>query len=314
MQTDHHSICNGNQSRAGGWGGAALSPELFEGIKRGTLVAVAALAFGLPVMHLYRAYTAQQSPVSAGEPISSNTGNHTSSGTSAVDITHRQQTQLEKLQQPQQRQQRRYADFYAERASSNARFVANWVTDTNDNRNLSFVIIDKKNAKLFVFSAAGKLLGATPVLLGAARGDDSVVGIGQRPIAQVRPEERTTPAGRFMGEPGLNTSGEDVVWVDYEAAVSMHRVRVVDPKQRRLERLASPTTADNRISYGCVNVPVAFFENVLSPQFKSRYGVVYVLPEVKPMRQVFAAAYAATEKYAGSRTARWNGHAAPRQF
>jgi len=85
------------------------------------------------------------------------------------------------------------------------------------------------------------------VLLGLARGDDSVPGIGERKIAEILPFERTTPAGRFVGERGRNASGEDIVWVDYDAAVSMHRVRATNPKERRLERLASPTPADNRI-------------------------------------------------------------------
>ena len=38
------------------------------------------------------------------------------------------------------------------------------------------------------------------------------------------PEERTTPAGRFVAERGQNLRGEDVVWIDYDAAVLMHRV------------------------------------------------------------------------------------------
>jgi hypothetical protein len=127
-----------------------------------------------------------------------------------------------------------------------------------------------------------------------------VDGIGGRPIAQVQPQERTTPAGRFVAEPGRNATGEDVVWVDYDAAVSMHRVRTTEPKERRLERLASPTTEDNRISYGCINMPVAFFENVLKPAFNASYGVVYVLPEVKPLAEVFPAAHALALKQGGA--------------
>ncbi|MDB5963842.1 MAG: hypothetical protein JWQ72_342, partial [Polaromonas sp.] len=133
----------------------------------------------------------------------------------------------------------RLASFPGKGVSKDAKFIADWVADSRDNQGMSFVIIDKKNASLYVFDPAARLLGGTPVLLGAAVGDDSVPGIGDRPIAQVLPSERTTPAGRFKGEPGRNTSGEDVVWVDYDAAVSMHRVRIVDPKQRRLQRLAS---------------------------------------------------------------------------
>lgn len=191
----------------------------------------------------------------------------------------------------------RYADFAGESASADAQHVANWVVDSGDNQQLSFVILDKKNTRVFVFDPSGKLRGATPVLIGAAKGDDSVTGIGGRPIAEVEPHERTTPAGRFVAEPGRNTLGEDVVWVDYEAAVSMHRVRTLEPAERRLERLASPTTDDNRISYGCINMPVEFFENVLKPAFNARYGVVYVLPEVKTIGEVFTSAYDLAARY-----------------
>lgn len=182
----------------------------------------------------------------------------------------------------------RWADFNGEPASPMAQRLAHWVVDSGDNRNMSFVVIDKKDARVFVFHPDGSLKGATPVLLGAAAGDDSVEGIGKRPIAEVRPEERTTPAGRFIAEPGRNAGGEDVIWVDYDAAVSMHRLRPVAVHERRQERLDSPTPADNRISYGCINVPPAFFEAVLKPTFDARRGVVYVLPEVKSLEQVFA--------------------------
>jgi hypothetical protein len=181
----------------------------------------------------------------------------------------------------------RAADFKGQPASSDARQVADWVVRTRDNQHLSFVILDKREARLFVFDAKGQMRGSTPVLLGAAVGDDSVEGIGNRPIAQVRPEERTTPAGRFIAEPGRNSLGEDVVWVDYHAAVSMHRVRALEPRERRLERLASPTAADNRISYGCINVPLRFYEDLLRPTFRQSRGVVYVLPESKPLQTVF---------------------------
>lgn len=182
------------------------------------------------------------------------------------------------------------ADFAFHPASADARLVANWVAGSKDNGQLPFLILDKREAKVFVFDGNGRIIDASPVLLGAAAGDDSVPGIGNRAIALVRPEERTTPAGRFVSEPGKNGSGEDVVWVDYNAAVSMHRVRPVDPKERRLERLASADPAQRRISYGCINVPVAFFDAVIWPVMGSARAVVYVLPEAKNVRQVFAGA------------------------
>ena len=188
----------------------------------------------------------------------------------------------------------RGADFAGQAASDDARLLANWVVRSRDNRQLPYAILDKRDARVFVFAGDGRLLGASPVLLGAAPGDDSVAGIGMRPIAKVRPEERTTPAGRFISRPGRNASGEGVVWVDYDAAVSMHRVRPIDPKERRLQRLASNDPAERRISYGCINVPVAFFDSVVAPALGSQHGVVYVLPEIKDLGQVFAAAVAST--------------------
>jgi hypothetical protein len=181
----------------------------------------------------------------------------------------------------------RRLDLGTTRASRDVLRLAQWVVDSADNGDRNFVILDKRNARVYVFEASGKLAGASPVLLGYAAGDDTVPGIGERPIDQVKPSERTTPAGRFLAERGRNARSEDVVWVDYDAAVSMHRVLTTNPKERRLQRLATPTSKDNRISYGCINLPPSFFESVLFPHFQQRAGVVYVLPEVKPLTAVF---------------------------
>jgi hypothetical protein len=172
------------------------------------------------------------------------------------------------------------ADFGTQRPTSETRRMADWVVSTDDAQSKPFLLVDKRKARLYVFDAAGKLRGASPVLLGSARGDDTVPGIGERPLAQVLPQERTTPAGRFQAEIGHNMRGEDVLWVDYEAAVSMHRVLTTNPQERRLQRLATPRVDDNRISYGCINVPVPVSRSGAAP-------VVYVLPEVRPMREVF---------------------------
>ena len=180
-----------------------------------------------------------------------------------------------------------HADFKSEQPSAAVREIADWVAASHDNRHAEFMIVDKKAATVYVFDATAKLTGSTPVLLGAATGDDSVPGIGERPIAEVRLEERTTPAGRFVAERGRNAQGEDVVWVDYDAAVSMHRVRANNPKERRLERLATLTADDNRISYGCINVPAAFYDAQIRPIFAKQVAMVYVLPEVKSLQQVF---------------------------
>lgn len=183
----------------------------------------------------------------------------------------------------------RRLDFGTEKPSAAARRLAQWIVAAGDNGTRPFAIVDKHDARAFLFEPGGRLIVGTPVLLGYAHGDDSVPGIGTRPIALVRPSERTTPAGRFLAQPGHNTLGNDVVWVDYDNAVSMHRVRPTDPREHRLERLATPSARDNRISYGCINVPGDVFDRHFWPVFGAGPSVVYVMPEAKPLTAVFPA-------------------------
>jgi hypothetical protein len=179
------------------------------------------------------------------------------------------------------------AQFKGETVSTEARDTADWVTASHDNNALPFVVIDKVNAKVFAFDGAGILRGAAPALLGMARGDDSVAGIGQRKLATITPPERTTPAGRFEASLGRDFE-QDILWIDYEAALSLHRVIKGRRVDDRAGRLASPTPSDNRISYGCVNVPPGFYDGVVKPLFTGTVGIVYILPETKPLRSVFA--------------------------
>lgn len=181
----------------------------------------------------------------------------------------------------------RVADFGSEIPSIDARRLADWIAASRNNAGASFAIIDKKFARLHVFDGAARLQGSSPILIGAAKGDDTVPGIGLRPVAEVRPEERTTPAGRFVAERGRNLRGEDVVWVSYADAVSMHPVLTEKPWERRLERLQTPSFDDKRISYGCINVPTEFYEIKVMPAFATPGALVYVLPEEKTLDQVF---------------------------
>ncbi|HSV54583.1 MAG TPA: hypothetical protein VLJ57_20845 [Burkholderiaceae bacterium] len=181
------------------------------------------------------------------------------------------------------------ADFAGQPASADARYVADWAVESKDNQKLPFVIVDKKDARIFVFEPGGRIRGTSPVLLGLTPGDLAAPGLDKRELARLDPQARTTPAGRFVSEPGRNLQGEDVVWVDYEAALAIHRLRPSAARERRAERLASAVPEDNRISLGCVIVPVAFYENVVRPALGRGHGVVYVLPETRPAREMFGA-------------------------
>lgn len=45
---------------------------------------------------------------------------------------------------------------------------------------------------------------------------------------------------------------------------------------------------DKRISHGCINVPKKFYENIVRPTFTGTSGIVYVLPEIRSNREIFA--------------------------
>jgi hypothetical protein len=180
-----------------------------------------------------------------------------------------------------------HADFGGEPASADARRIADWVVATRDNAGMPFVIIDKVAAKVFVFDAQGRLSGAAPALLGLARGDEAAAGIGDRSLAEIGPKDRITPAGRFVASLGRDLGQKDVLWVDYKSGVALHRVITTNPAEHRLARLASHSPLQRRISYGCINVPAGFYDAVIDPTFASTSGVVYILPEMRPMREVF---------------------------
>jgi hypothetical protein len=184
---------------------------------------------------------------------------------------------------------RHLAYFGQEQASRDVRRIVDWVVDSADNQGLPFVVVDKIDAKVYVFDAGGSIQGAAPALVGAARGDYTVPGIGDRALSDQPRETRTTPAGRFVAALGMDSHHHDVVWVDYRAAVALHRVITTNPAERRLERLATPTPRDNRISWGCINVPKKFYEAVVQPAFTGTRAIVYVLPETRPALEFFGA-------------------------
>lgn len=175
----------------------------------------------------------------------------------------------------------------AEPPSQTVTEFADWTLSSGDNQGLPFMIIDKRAAEVFVFGPDGELRGAAPALLGLARGDDSAPGVGDRELSQIRPEERTTPAGRFLAAFGPDADHKEVFWVDYGTAISLHPVIVGEPGEHRLRRLNSATPKDNRITFGCINVPRAFYDKVVRKTFAGVKGVVYILPEEKSLREVF---------------------------
>jgi hypothetical protein len=166
--------------------------------------------------------------------------------------------------------------------------VADWVAASGDNRALPYAIVDKINGALFLFDAKGKPLDQVPVLVGIATGDEATPGVGSKKLSEIGPAEKTTPAGRFLAKFGLAFRKERILWVDYATSVALHPIPAdVGKAEQRRERMLSPEPEDNRITFGCINVPKAFYGKFLRPRFQRKGGYVYVLPDTKPLEEVF---------------------------
>jgi hypothetical protein len=160
-----------------------------------------------------------------------------------------------------------------ERASPEVLEVASWAIASRDHDGLPFLVIDKSRARLYAFDEAGQLRGHAPVLLGAGPGD--------------APAAPATPAGRFVADTWLSGRGEAIVWVNDGVAVSLYAMPSTASPGRGLQRLASNRVEDKRISDGSLHVSGDFYSRYLA-QLHGRTSVVYVLPEARPAREMFA--------------------------
>jgi hypothetical protein len=179
------------------------------------------------------------------------------------------------------------AEYKAPPISQDTRELAQWILETKDHAARPFAIVDKKTAHLYIYDGAGKLQGDSPVLLGQAPGDGIAPEVGEHAQQGFVPfEERTTPAGRFAAEPGINNTGEQVIWVDYDSAFAIHRLRPGRSFRDREARLASTDVSTRRASSGCVVVPERFYEDVVLRWLGESRSVVYVLPDSGSARQL----------------------------
>jgi hypothetical protein len=174
-----------------------------------------------------------------------------------------------------------------EPVSEEVQHIADWAVHSGDNKGMPFIIVDKVHARAAAFDRAGKLLRSTPILIGMGVGDVFEAGVLQMDMYETKPSQRITPAGRYVAEEDLNLAGERVLWIDYDAGIALHKMPAKKTQQRRHERMRSANPADHRITYGCINVPPAFYEQVVRPNFRAKGGIVYVLPDSAPAQAVF---------------------------
>ena len=181
----------------------------------------------------------------------------------------------------------RHVDFKGHVPPADVARIAEWAVQSGDHKGLPFIVVDKVNAKAVAFDRNGRWLEAAVILAGMGIGDKFPPGIADMDMYLTKPSQRITPAGRYLAEEGENLERETVLWVDYDNGIALHKLSPKRTKQNRHERMATPDPRDNRITYGCINVPPAFYDRVVAKYFRPHGGIVYVLPETAPLTSVF---------------------------
>jgi hypothetical protein len=178
------------------------------------------------------------------------------------------------------------AFFASEEADTSVHEVADWIVNSRDNKEKPFVIVDKKLARIYVFKKEGLIIATSPALLGQAIGDFSFPGVGDKKLCEIKPYERTTPAGKFLARRGFNVDGTEVIWIDFDTALAIHPISS-NPEKHQLQHLRSPSSKDKRKTLGCVTVTKEFYITIICPLFAEGNGFVYILPETMPVNDFF---------------------------
>lgn len=152
-------------------------------------------------------------------------------------------------------------------------------------RDKLFIVADKPNARIFVFTPDGKLVLQKKSLFGAAVGDLSPAGSNNIKA------NRITPAGFFdLGmRVGGATAGEydfkrmfvlDKAGGTYSVSI-MHSVWTHESDAaKRLSALKNESAADSRYSFGCINVDRTTFAHMLKHHEKQMDGAkLFIVPD-----------------------------------
>ena len=147
---------------------------------------------------------------------------------------------------------------------------------------------------ILAFAAVAAACLASPAIAQTGRGDLQVkVSYADLDLAsaagRTRLDRRIRAAVAYACGPvsDVDPAGKTrVLWVDYATSVALHTIPPGNPKEKRVARMLSPDIADNRITFGCINVPKRFYAQV-SPLFAKKGGYVYILPDIKQPEDVF---------------------------
>jgi len=149
-----------------------------------------------------------------------------------------------------------------------------------DKSDSNFVIIDKKNSKLTVYSPDGKEIKSAEVGTGQMVGDNYNDAFAKKSI-------KRTAAGEYSVD--YKATGDDIYAKHYgsnllklksaerKEDIAMHQIPDTHPE--RIAKFNNKSLKDNRMSFGCVNLQKKDIEEL--KDFIPKGAKVYILPEEK---------------------------------
>jgi hypothetical protein len=153
-----------------------------------------------------------------------------------------------------------------------------------------FMVADKPNGMLHIFKEDGSHALSDPTLYGKDTGDV------MEAVSSLEGGAKVTPAGKFTlkARPSTYAGGQELILVeskDYTGYIAIHAADTSTLSENRLGRLDTPTAADNRVSYGCINTKHDTFINEIAPNIANLDGgMVFVVPDAQEQAaQMFAA-------------------------
>jgi hypothetical protein len=185
--------------------------------------------------------------------------------------------------------------------------VPGYIQQVADNRmranpNKPIAIVDKQMGLTYVIDANGVLAGKSASLTGKTKGDvRSEAAKKTANVESIAEKDKVTEAGMFDASVKNVPHYGNVITLQIfdNYSIAMHPTYLGAPAEQRQARLESATPEDNRISFGCINVPNEFMQNVVFkviPKGVKSFPIV-VIPESKSIQEFFP-----TEDFASSET------------
>ena len=147
------------------------------------------------------------------------------------------------------------------------------IVGQNDNQGKQFIVADKQAGTLTMYTASGQQITSTPALFGKTEGDS--VSSKNTPSGRFETKQANVRTEGYGGSAQVLTQNGQNLQLG-SSPYAIHRVYTKYASENRQGRLDTPTATDNRISRGCINVPVDFYDTYLN---SDQDTVVYVMPE-----------------------------------